>query len=232
MTGDKPLEIVLLEMFLLVLLGPLVTGFIQKLKARFQSRQGAGVLQPYRDLVKLLNRGTVQADTASGFFRSIPVLVLATTVAAGALVPDAHALRPARRVGLCGAGLVPRHHAHGADLDSLRRLAAAQVGGGANLKGSRPEPFLPPKGQKATLGRLPCVVFCLTGRVHAAHSPPSSPPSTRPQHEPEDAEPGAGGHVVVCRRVREQGLMLWGEEKSGRLTLPYKSLRSRRTNAC
>lgn len=87
MTGDKPLEIVLMEMILLVLLGPLVTGLIQKIKARFQCRQGAGVLQPYRDLAKLLRKGTVQADTASGFFRSIPVLVLATTVAAGALVP-------------------------------------------------------------------------------------------------------------------------------------------------
>ena len=99
MTGDKPLEIVLLEMFLLVLLGPLVTGFIQKLKARFQSRQGAGVLQPYRDLIKLLNKGSVQADTASGFFRSIPVLVLATTVAAGALVPVVQAGPPAFPLG-------------------------------------------------------------------------------------------------------------------------------------
>ena len=56
-------------MALLVLLGPLVTGIIQKLKARLQCRQGAGVLQPYRDLAKLLRKGTVQADTASGFFR-------------------------------------------------------------------------------------------------------------------------------------------------------------------
>jgi formate hydrogenlyase subunit 4 len=87
MTGDRPLGLVLLEMILLVLLGPLVTGIIQKLKARLQCRQGAGVLQPYRDLAKLLRKGTVQAETASGFFRSIPVLVLAATVAAGALVP-------------------------------------------------------------------------------------------------------------------------------------------------
>jgi formate hydrogenlyase subunit 4 len=60
---------------------------IQKVKARLQCRQGAGVLQPYRDLTKLFRKGTVQADTASGFFWSIPVLVLAATVAAGALVP-------------------------------------------------------------------------------------------------------------------------------------------------
>ena len=87
MTGESPLGLVLLEMALLVLLGPLVTGIIQKLKARLQCRQGAGVLQPYRDLAKLFRKGTVQADTASGLFWSIPVLVLAATVAAGALVP-------------------------------------------------------------------------------------------------------------------------------------------------
>ena len=87
MTGDWPLGFVLLDLTLLVLLGPLVTGVIQKVKARLQCRQGAGVLQPYRDLTKLFRKGTVQADTASGFFRSIPVLVLAATAAAGALVP-------------------------------------------------------------------------------------------------------------------------------------------------
>src|SRR6266540_3637101 len=62
---------------LLVLLGPLVTGFIQKLKARLQCRQGASVWQPYRDLAKLLRKGTVQSDTASPFFRAVPVLLLA-----------------------------------------------------------------------------------------------------------------------------------------------------------
>ena len=87
MTGDRPLWLVILEMILLVLAGPLVTGTIQKMKARLQCRQGADVLQPYRDLTKLLRKGTVQADTVSGFFRSIPVLVLAATAAAGALVP-------------------------------------------------------------------------------------------------------------------------------------------------
>ncbi|PJB94808.1 MAG: formate hydrogenlyase, partial [Nitrospirae bacterium CG_4_9_14_0_8_um_filter_70_14] len=81
-------------MAFLVLLGPLVTGAIQKLKARLQSRTGASVLQPYRDLTKLLRKGTVEADTASGLFRMIPVLVLAATVAATALVPVVRAGSP------------------------------------------------------------------------------------------------------------------------------------------
>jgi len=99
MPGERSLALVLLELALLVLLGPLVTGIIQKLKARLQCRQGAGVLQPYRDLLKLLRKGTVQADTSSGFFRSIPVLVLAATLAAGALVPVIRAGSPAVPLG-------------------------------------------------------------------------------------------------------------------------------------
>jgi formate hydrogenlyase subunit 4 len=72
---------------LLVLLGPLVTGFIQKLKARLQCRRGASVWQPYRDLSKLLRKGTVQSDSASPFFRAIPVLVLAATVTTATMLP-------------------------------------------------------------------------------------------------------------------------------------------------
>ncbi len=87
MRDGTPIPFVLLEMSLLVVSGPLVTGVIQKLKARLQGREGASVVQPYRDLAKLARKGTVQADTASGLFRAIPVLVLAATVAASALLP-------------------------------------------------------------------------------------------------------------------------------------------------
>ena len=97
--GERSLALVLVEMALLVLLGPLVTGTIQKLKARLQCRQGAGILQPYRDLRKLFRKGTVQSDTASGLFWMIPVLVLAATVAASALVPVLRAGPPAVPLG-------------------------------------------------------------------------------------------------------------------------------------
>jgi formate hydrogenlyase subunit 4 len=93
--------VVLGQTALLVLLGPLVTGVIQRLKARLQCRRGAGVLQPYRDLAKLFRKGTVQADTASPIFRAVPALVLAATVTAAALVPVLHA------PGDAGAAPVP-----------------------------------------------------------------------------------------------------------------------------
>ena len=68
---------------LLLALGPLVTGYVQKLKAALQCRRGASVLQPYRDLRKLLSKGSVRSDTASGLFRTVPVLVLSASAAAG-----------------------------------------------------------------------------------------------------------------------------------------------------
>jgi formate hydrogenlyase subunit 4 len=75
------------QVSIVVVLGPLVTGFIQKLKARLQCRQGAGLWQPYRDLWKLLRKGTVQSDTASPFFRAVPVLVLAATLTSTVMLP-------------------------------------------------------------------------------------------------------------------------------------------------
>jgi len=77
----------LAQMGLVVMCAPLVTGIIQKLKARLQSRRGASVWQPYRDLAKLLRKGTVQSDSASAVFPAVPVLVLAATLCAAALVP-------------------------------------------------------------------------------------------------------------------------------------------------
>jgi formate hydrogenlyase subunit 4 len=99
MIGDRSPGLVLVEMTLLVLAGPLVTGTIQKIKARLQCRRGADIFQPYRDVTKLLRKGSVEADTTSGFFRSIPVLVLAATVAAGALVPVIRVGPPAVPLG-------------------------------------------------------------------------------------------------------------------------------------
>jgi formate hydrogenlyase subunit 4 len=87
MTGERPLGLVLLEMALLLLLGPLVTGAIQKLKARLQCRQGAGVLQPYRDLAKLFRKHMVLAENASWLFRATPYIVFGAMSLAAATVP-------------------------------------------------------------------------------------------------------------------------------------------------
>ncbi len=75
------------EMLLVVLLAPLVTGLVRKIKARLLRRRGPPVIQPYRDLLRLLRKEVVLADNASWLFRAAPYLIFAATWVAAALVP-------------------------------------------------------------------------------------------------------------------------------------------------
>lgn len=76
-----------LEMLVVLALAPLLTGFVRKVKARLLRRQGPSILQPYRDLRRLLGKEVVLAENASWLFRATPYLVFATTWVAAALVP-------------------------------------------------------------------------------------------------------------------------------------------------
>ena len=75
------------QMLLVLLLSPLLTGFVRKLKARLLRRQGPPLLQPYRDLIRLMRKDVVLADNASWLFRVIPYFVFAATWIAASLVP-------------------------------------------------------------------------------------------------------------------------------------------------
>ena len=72
---------------LVLLLAPAVSGMIRKMKARLQRRVGPPVLQPYRDLRRLIGKDVVLADNTSWFFRMAPYLIFAATWVAAALVP-------------------------------------------------------------------------------------------------------------------------------------------------
>jgi formate hydrogenlyase subunit 4 len=75
------------EMLLVLLLSPLLTGFVRTVKARLLRRQGPTLLQPYRDLVRLMQKEVVLAESASWLFRVIPYIVFAGTWVAASLVP-------------------------------------------------------------------------------------------------------------------------------------------------
>jgi len=77
----------LVQFVLLLGIAPLVSGFIKTMKARLQTRRGPGVLQPYRDLYKLLRKGVVIPETASWLFAVTPYVVFLTTVLAGLMIP-------------------------------------------------------------------------------------------------------------------------------------------------
>jgi formate hydrogenlyase subunit 4 len=76
-----------LQMMLVLALAPLLTGFVRKVKARILRRRGPPLVQPYRDLWRLLRKEVVLADNASWLFRATPYLVLAVIWVAAALVP-------------------------------------------------------------------------------------------------------------------------------------------------
>jgi formate hydrogenlyase subunit 4 len=75
------------QMFLVLLLAPLFTGFVRKVKARLLRRRGPPLIQPYRDLIRLMRKEVVLAENASWLFRVIPYLVFAATWVAASLVP-------------------------------------------------------------------------------------------------------------------------------------------------
>jgi formate hydrogenlyase subunit 4 len=75
------------QMATVVALAPLLTGVVRKIKSRLLRRRGPSVIQPYRDLARLLRKEVVLAENASWLFRSTPYLVFAATWVAAALVP-------------------------------------------------------------------------------------------------------------------------------------------------
>lgn len=76
-----------IQMVTVVLLAPLLTGFIRKVKARLLRRQGPSVIQPYRDILRLLRKEVVLAENASWLFRVTPYVIFAVTWVAAAIIP-------------------------------------------------------------------------------------------------------------------------------------------------
>jgi formate hydrogenlyase subunit 4 len=86
--------LVFFHLVLVLLLSPLITGFNRAFKARVQTRRGPSVIQPYRDLYKLLRKGMVIPDTASWIFTATPFVLFVTTLLASLLIPTISANAP------------------------------------------------------------------------------------------------------------------------------------------
>ena len=83
----RALALQTLQMLLVLFVAPALIGFTRKVKARLLRRRGSPILQPYRDLARLLRKEVVLADNASWLFRVTPYLIFAATWVAAALVP-------------------------------------------------------------------------------------------------------------------------------------------------
>jgi len=83
----RPALVQAAQLLLVLGLAPLLVGFNRKVRARLLRRRGPGLLQPYRDLFRLLRKEAVVAESASWLFRAAPYLVFTAIWAAAALVP-------------------------------------------------------------------------------------------------------------------------------------------------
>jgi formate hydrogenlyase subunit 4 len=93
--------------------GPLLIGVLRQVRARLEGRAGAGVLQPWRDLRKLLRRAPATPTGTGWAFRLAPLLLMGTSLVLAAVVPlltTASPLDPAADlfavVGLLALGTV------------------------------------------------------------------------------------------------------------------------------
>jgi formate hydrogenlyase subunit 4 len=75
------------QVLVLVVLSPLVIGLMRTVRARLEGRVGGGVLQPWRDLRKLLRKEPLQAEGRSWWASAGPVLLVASSLAVCALTP-------------------------------------------------------------------------------------------------------------------------------------------------
>lgn len=79
---------------LVLLIAPLFSGIIRKIKAFSQKRVGAPILQGYFDLIKLFQKGTVISTHASAITRIAPAVVFAASLYAAVSVPYLAGLGP------------------------------------------------------------------------------------------------------------------------------------------
>ncbi|KPC88329.1 formate hydrogenlyase [Streptomyces albus] len=66
---------------------PLLTGLMRQTRARLEGRAGAGVLQPWRDVRKLLRKEPITPVGTGPAFRWAPLLLVATSLVLAVLVP-------------------------------------------------------------------------------------------------------------------------------------------------
>ncbi len=77
----------LLQTLMVVLLAPVMLGWVNQCRAWLQNRRGPGLLQPYRVLSKLFHKDAVIAWNASPIFRASPYIQFGCMVLAASIVP-------------------------------------------------------------------------------------------------------------------------------------------------
>lgn len=91
--------IIIAQLVLFIVIAPLLSGLITKIKNNIRMRRGQSIFQPYYNLAKLFSKGEVVSETASWIFRVSPFVVIASSLAAAMLIPILIFSSPAYYIG-------------------------------------------------------------------------------------------------------------------------------------
>ncbi len=76
-----------LQVLVILVMAPLITGIIARVEAIIQQRRGPRILQPYFDIFKLLQKETVLPEPAGPVFRAAPYVSFAAYATVPLLIP-------------------------------------------------------------------------------------------------------------------------------------------------
>ena len=79
--------IALLQALVLFAVAPLLSGVTRVARARLHNRRGPGVLQEYRDILKLLGRQSVGPDASGWVFRLTPYVMVGVMLTIATALP-------------------------------------------------------------------------------------------------------------------------------------------------
>jgi formate hydrogenlyase subunit 4 len=79
--------LVILQVLVATAITPLLVGVMRQVRARMEGRVGAGLLQPYRDVRKLLAKEPLRAEGSSIVLIAAPLVLLVSSLMVVALVP-------------------------------------------------------------------------------------------------------------------------------------------------
>ncbi len=82
------------QVALVVVGAPYLTGLMRQVRARLEGRAGAGVGQPVRDLRKLFRKEATRPEGTSRVFVAAPLILLASSVFLAAIVPFVSTVAP------------------------------------------------------------------------------------------------------------------------------------------
>ena len=81
------LFVALIQALVLFAVAPLLSGLTRVARARLHNRRGPGVLQEYRDILKLLGRQSVGPDASGWVFRLTPFVMVGVMLTIAAALP-------------------------------------------------------------------------------------------------------------------------------------------------